>query len=207
MARYYAVTACLPSSLEGDLSLLRGSLPHVEWVPKSPLLLPLSFFSSEPENPDLEECHYDLTQLKWESFSLSLENIFLKDKQHLSQNFLEIHLDLSQKKEITHLRQKIATLLHKNKISISSKKVAPSYLLGRIEMTHQKLAFQWVQHYHLFKSQEVTLSEIALIECPPLTKKQLLPPLSLSPEILEIYHACDRCPSPFSHHLPPYDEV
>lgn len=193
MTMLYCLACLLPSNLEDDLSLLRGSLPHIDWAPRTPLLLPLLQFYSSSNNPLLEDLHYDLSMMKWKNFALSLQNIFLNSKklppQHLSQNLFEIQLAVANNQELENLQQKITHLLYKNNIKPSIKNFIPHYLLGRIAHLYHEEAIKWVQRHNLFKSQELSINELVLIEYPPLTKHNLLPPLSTPPHIIETYQA------------------
>ncbi|TPW35496.1 2'-5' RNA ligase family protein [Oecophyllibacter saccharovorans] len=154
----------LPPALAADLSLLRGTLPGVDWTPQQQLFLCLRPLGQITDGRLLEELDFGLSRLRWSPFSLSLKELLLLEAPARENRNDRLACAVAPQEPLLQLRQRIDRQFRQSILPQSRHRFRPHVTIGQLEPGRRAEAVGWIQKNNLFRSREFVVDRLHLLE-------------------------------------------
>ena len=150
----------LPPALREALSLLRGSMPGVEWVPAPNYHISLRFIGEITDRHVMQEIDLALGRLSWKPLEATLAGALLKEGSTMD----SLALGVERSSELDTLQSQIESLLRRAGLSPAKRRFQPHVTLGHLRTTERPAAIRWVQSHNLFRGKPMQIEHVTLFE-------------------------------------------
>lgn len=150
----------LPSEIQEDLGLLRGSLPAVDWMPQNQTFLCVRPLGQVSDGRLLEELDFAMARLRWSPFALSLKETHLLERPQRDR----LVCGVAPQEPLEQLRKRVDAQLRESGFPQPRQRFRPHVAIGRLESSRRAEAALWLQRHNLFRSRDMTVDRLYVLE-------------------------------------------
>lgn len=157
---FLSLAITLPSTIQAELGLLRGSLSDVHWLQAEQSLIPLQSLGHITSRHQLEELDIALSHFRWKPFPLALYQV----AHQMGETEDRLTVGTTPQQPLLALQKRLSSTLRQAGFPSPRRPVVPELTIAHLPPASPTDLIPWIQRHNLFHSSEMMVDHITLLE-------------------------------------------